>query len=216
MRALLVVAVIAAVALADSEVNLKLIAGENLTDAEASFSYRWQTAQMHEFKLGNLLFHLPSAAYFWSSVSVNAKTAEKKALADANAMFSVAFLPTDKVYAFTLLAYGAGEVAAKLDALEFPAAAISGTSSFTGGFVAMSALSLMEYSPDNQPVKENIVDLRSNDCSPKEMVDGEVKGMTCSFPSLPLLPRSPSAMSLLPLLASWSTVRPPCLLVPSK
>jgi len=179
MRAYVVLAVLVAVALASSDVDVKLDAHANLTDAAANFAFRYT---------GN--FPVPTGVLnllAWTSVSVDAAAATQEAKASADAMVGIGFLPGTVNAPFSLLVYGNGTAAVDVNAATFAQGLIGGKldAAFKGGVVAMAALGMQEFDPDNKPVGK-LVTLEAPVFSPcipkiKEDDDKNVYIYTCTY-----------------------------------
>jgi len=183
MRAVVVLAIVAAIAFAEVDMNLTFIPGENLTTA---FNFRWLKNSMT--KTPKRIFPaernitLPEYVYLWSSASVNVNLTPTSISGDANAMVCFAFLPSAAVYPFANLAYAAGNTATRVDPRDFltSIANMQTSSIFKGGAVAMAALSVEELDSDGVATG-NKADFRSDTCVPREINDGSIKGMTCTM-----------------------------------
>jgi len=186
MRAFFVFAALAALAFASSKLKLDFEAGANLTGAEADFSFRYQSNDHFGFDVG--VFSLDVLT--WSSVSVDAKAANSSAKASADVMLGAGMLPTKATVPFSIFAYGSGEAAISVDLDTFFKSLLNQISgkldaNFAGGVIAMAALGMQEYDPDNKPVGDFIpymVPLLSS-CS-ADGIEGDDKnlmGRTCTF-----------------------------------
>jgi len=189
MRTSLVfVALLVAVAFADSDISIKFETDVNLTDAAENFFFRYQYAKMIETPtITSLILQLPKAVYVWSSSSVNVEKASKEKIADANAMFAVAVPSGISTFPFTILGYAEGKTAVSLELDDlFKNMIGSGFSStFNGGIIGMAALSLEEYTPKGDYVDGTFISLKSKSisdaCTPEKVKEKSgVKGMTCS------------------------------------
>jgi len=183
MRAVVVLAIVAALAFAEADMNLTFIPGENLTTA---FSFRWQKNSM--IKTPQRIFPasrnitLPDYVYLWGSASINVNFTPTSISGDANSMVCFAFPPSASVYPFANLAYAAGDSATRVDPREFLTSigSMQTSSVFKGGAVAMVALSVEELDSLGQATG-NKAEFKSDTCVPREIKDGAVKGMTCTM-----------------------------------
>jgi len=178
MRSLLVFAALAVIALADSAaVSLGFVGGENLTNAEADFSFRFSSVNTVDLYFAQLLA--------WSSVSVDLATANESAKAAADVMLGIGGMPTSVNVPFAFLAYGSGEGAVDLSLTSFLSnlfAPISAKidSNFAGGVVAMAALGMQEYDPDDKAVGKYVS--FAHGCSSSDELSGDsgnLKGLSC-------------------------------------
>jgi len=189
MRSVFVVAaLLAAVALASSDINVEFAKGKNLTDAEAHFSYRFQKSSVLSTGVISVFVpQIPKKAYLWSSASVDADATTSKAKADANAMIALAVPPAKYVFPFTILAYakGSASVDFKLDDVLtsiFKTGSTTFKSTFKGGILGMAALTLEEYTNKGEYVQGSRIILASSSCDPDEVKEKEgVHGLTCTM-----------------------------------
>jgi len=182
MRSFLIVAAVAAVAFGaiSDLIDLSYDADSNLTNAENLFSYRWSGYAQYNSRIGGV--------YGWASTSVDAKKASPAAKASADAMVGVGALPSFVTPPFSLLAYGVGEAAVDVDVLKFLGILLSATPKLDAGFeigaVAMAALGMQEYTPDNEPVgKFTKLYTPLAGCSAEKLTGANdaVNGLTCTF-----------------------------------
>jgi hypothetical protein len=183
MRAFVVLAVLAAAVLASTELNVDFVSGENLTDAEANFKFRFQKTAM----IPNLLVPVfPSDVFVWSSVSVDADAADSKALASADALAGVAIPPNRGFFPVGIVGFGTGKASAqvKFDSLESLQKLIFGGSfkgDFNAGVVAMAAFYIGEYTADGNYVEGTAVRLSDESCDPESVRGDDIHGMTCTM-----------------------------------
>jgi len=181
MRAVFVLAVIAAAALAESQAKFEFIPGKNLTNASANFVFRWQKGMMWDFPASpNPLITFPEKAFLWTSGSVDASITPSSALATANAMVSFAVPPSASLLPMAALGYGVGEAAAKAQAASIVSGMLMGQGAgvFQAGLVGISALALSEVKPDGTSAG-NVIGLRGA-CTPEEIKEGDIAGLTCT------------------------------------
>lgn len=182
------VALVAAVAVANTEISLELDGKLNLTSAASDFAFRWSSAGLvdgSDFNAACKLLSLgqcdlPVKFYTWSSSSVKAESADKyKGTLDG--MIAAAFPPSKYVFPFAIMAYGTGKQSLSVDMSKWLLGILSqqGSGSFQGGAVAMAALSLEEYTPDGEYVDDSLVLINGDDCSPKELDGLLTEGMSC-------------------------------------
>lgn len=183
MRTLFVLAAVAALAFAASgDVALGFVADANLTDASGNFKFRYT---------GDVHLDVPGVVdlLLWSSVSVDAATADAKAKASADVMLGAGALPTIATPAFAILASASGEAAISVDPVTFARNLFSASASldanFKGGVIGMAALSMQEVDADNKPVGKLIPLVASllNPCIDQEINgdNGNLTGLYCTF-----------------------------------
>jgi len=146
MRALFVVAAVAALALvASADLELKVDAKTNLTNADADFKFRFTNTLPLTLGAVNL--------FAWSSVSVDAQASEK-AKADANALVSLGFLPGLVNSPFAVLVYGKGSAAVSVNINTFFTDLLAGKleAAVSAGVVGMAALGMREVDKDGKDV----------------------------------------------------------------
>jgi len=181
MRAVFVLAVIAAAALAESQTKFEFLPGKNLTDASANFVFRWQKGVMWDFPASpNPIITFPEKAFLWTSGSVDVSATPSSALATANAMVSIAMPPTGSLVPMAALGYGVGEAAARAQAASVVSGMLTGQGAgvFQAGLVGVAALALSEVKPDGTSAG-NVMSLQGA-CTPQEIKDGDVAGLTCT------------------------------------
>jgi len=176
MKSLFVVVAVAVAAFA-ANIDTSFVSNVNLSNAEADFKFRWQYADM--IKSQTYFNHSLPDCYVWSSGSVDGHVASQS-YANANGMVAVAFAPSNMTFPYAVLGYASGEASVKVNLPSLFAGMISGTSTFKGGMVAMAVLNIVEMKPDGNPVRSNVVSLRSDSCTPEKVEKGEVSGMTCT------------------------------------
>jgi len=178
MRCFFVVAAILAVALA-ADSSLSFQANANLTGAETEFKFRWTGAGHLDLTVIDILG--------WSSLSIDAETKDSSARASANAMVGAGVLPTAVTLPFSVLAYGSGDLALKVDVKNFFNNIIKGSldTTFKGGVVAMAAIGMQECDPDNKPVGDFIpfVVPALKPCKDEDISgdNGNLTGLRCTF-----------------------------------
>jgi len=173
-------ALVAAVAFADNELDLEFVAGANLTDASTNFKFRWQFSKVSDvIPPITIPIQLPSKAFFWSSGSVDAKTADSSALASGDAILSAAFPPSSVFFPFAVLASGKGQAALQFKIDNFVSSWASLSGSFNAGLMSMVALSMDEFDADGKYVDGSHVSFRS-DSDVEEIKSGDISGMTCT------------------------------------
>jgi len=154
----------------------------NLTNANADFSFRYTFADVVNL--------LGVKSLVWSSASVDA-SASSGAKAQADGMIGMGVLPTLLSPPTVIFAYGKGEatVDVKIDDLSsslFTSHQGLGAS-FSGGAMAMSALSMVEMDPDDK-VAGDVLLLRPFGaiCVGKEINgdEGNLQGLTCTYNAL--------------------------------
>ena len=184
MRAFVVLAVIAAVVLADSEISFDFVSGENLTDAKANFKYRFQKTMMIPNPLPDVV-PIPSDVFLWTSVSVDANAADSKAVADADAIAGIAFPPNKGFFPVGVVGFGTGKAAVDVNVKDFSSIRkfiFEGglKANFDAGVVAMAALTIQEFTPKGESVGTPIL-LSDNSCDPEAIKAEDINGMTCTM-----------------------------------
>jgi len=183
MRALFILAAVAALALAGGEVEVKLsLDGNlNLTDADEHFSFRYvDTTSLTA--LGVLGF---------SSASVKADV-DDDAKASADAMIGFGMLPISSLLCpFGVLAYGSGKAAVDFDWKDMNWMKPSFAGKLKGGIVAMAAYGMQEVDEDGKDVGDFIkfnspvvpLDRR---CYPSKISgdDDNLIGLSCRYKPL--------------------------------
>jgi len=187
MRAFVVLAVLAAAVLASSEIDFSFKSGENLTDAEANFQYRYQKAFVLHNGLSVLPLPLPTDVFLWTSVSVDAKAADSKALAKADALGGVAIPPNRGFFPVGVVGFGTGKAAAQvkfsdniLSTAKFLAEG-DFKGDFNAGVVAMAAFTIAEFTSKGEYVEGTAVALSDNSCDPESIESDGISGMTCTM-----------------------------------
>jgi hypothetical protein len=155
-----------------------------LTNADADFKFRYSTTLTPDFGFAKFLL--------WSSGSVDAHAANSTAKSSADIMLGIGVQPTAVTLPFTILAYGSGEAALNVDVTSFAKNLIpqagkgSLDGNFQGGVIAMAALGMQEYTPDNKPVGDYIpfvLNPLKAICEGEDLNgdDGNITGSVCSW-----------------------------------
>lgn len=190
MRALFILAAVAALALAGGEVEVSLsFLGRNLTDAEEHFAFRYVDSTVLE-TVGVLSM---------SSASVKAD-ADADAKASADAMVAFGMLPSALASVFTdvcpfaIMAYGSGKAAVDFDMGNVDWTHPSFAGSLKGGIVAMVAYGMQEVDDDGKSVgdfipftsPDGILVDKDKKCRPEKLKDddGNLQGLSCRFKPL--------------------------------
>jgi len=187
MRAVVVLALIAAVVLADSEISFDFVSGENLTDAKADFKFRYQNAMMIPIPSDYIPIPLPTSIFLWTSVSVDASAADSKALANADALAGIAFPPNKGFFPVGIVGYGTGKAAAEAKFTDYKSMMnfiVKGEfkGDFDAGVVAMAGLYLQEFTSKGDAAGSPVfLTVADESCKPEAIKEDEIKGMTCTM-----------------------------------
>jgi len=177
------VALVIAVATADTQLNLEFVSDANLTDASTTFKFRWQYSDLINTPalpfVTPVPIELPGKTFLWSSGSVDASVADASALANGDAIASAAFPPSSAFFPFAVLASGKGKAALQFKVDNFFSSFATLSASFNGGVIAMVALSMDECDPDGKYVDGTHVRFISTPTVEEVNSDG-IRGMICS------------------------------------